>query len=490
MRNSLSKIFLKSPGQWWFWILLALIVKGGLLLFQFTHADHGPYSGLWGSTGGDTQLYLEPIDHLIDSGAYDPDYRMPGYGIFYFLLRFCFSKIAALNVMILLQYLMAALSVYVLALTARSVFKQPALFYITYYLFLISTYSNLEDGALLTESFSASFLIFSVYAAVKWYETEKGGYLIFSGIILTEVIFLRPVYAPLLLLFGLFIVYNGWNRARGVFIKYLVLFMLPFLLIDGAWMARNYKTHGRIIPLATVTYLKGANNRLWFGAMDFMQSWGGNYISWDPAAEVRYFNIREKISTGHKAMMNDNYKPIPPAIYTSSFSADSLLALRNIITQIQTDTDIAAADKKIDYAVSRFELYGASIKREHPFIYYIEAPAKMCRVFFIHSGTYNLFPKGASELNKFELLIKIFYSLFYILSLIAGFTGLLLLVRKTLSGEPVILVTGILAYTVVIYPVVLRLCEARYFMPAWPFLLVCVAYCMYLVQVKVLNKKS
>ena len=490
MKNVLAKIFLKKPGQWWFWVLLALVVKGAILIFQFAHADHGTYNGLIGSVGGDTHLYLEPVDNLINYGSYDPDYRMPGYGAFYFFLRFCFAPVAALNLLILLQYLLAALSVYMLALIGGKVFKSQAMFYFTYYLFLISTYSNLEDGSLLSESLCVSFLVFTVYFAVQWAENYKNTNLLLSGLFLTEVIFLKPVYAPLLLLFVLFAIITSWKAHRPAFLKYALIFMLPFILIDGAWLVRNYNVHKRILPLTTLTFLRGYDTRLFWAAMDFMQTWGGNYVSWDPASEMRYFNIRERLTSFHKENMRDTYKQLPAEIYTSAFNADSLIVLKNLVAEIQADSNPVTANQHIDYVDAKFEAYALSVKKENPFVYYVKAPLRYVKIFLIHPGTYNLFPKAASQLSKPELLVKIFYSLFYIMALLLGGVGLLLLVKKSLSFGTVALVTGVLAYTVVIYPLVLRMCEPRYFMPAWPFLLLCMAYALYCAWKKLVNKNN
>ncbi len=470
-------------------MLVALVVKGGMLLFQFGHADHGEYSGLWGSVGGDTRLYLEPIDNLLSTGHYDPDYRMPGYGFIYFFLRVVFDKVMALNVLVLLQYVAAALSVYALALMARKIFKWQGMFYITYYLFLISTYSNLEDGTVLTESFSTSFMVFVAFFAIKWYETYGSIYLILSGALLTEVIFLRPVYAPLILLFLIFIAATCLKNGKaGSMVKYLTLFMIPFILIDGAWIIRNYGVHKRVIPLTTVTFLKSEDTKLFWSALGFMQAWGGNYIAWDPNSEMRYFNIKEHLTKFHSHVMQNTYKPFPPDIYTSAFNADSLAALKAMVIQIDNDTNPVSARQLTNIASAKFDTFALSVKKEKPFVYYIKAPLRIAKIFLIHPGTYNLFPKAASQLNKFELAIKVFYSLFYVLGLLLGLGGVLLMAKKSFYIGPEFLVSGILVYTVVIHPLVLRLCEARYFMPAWPFLLVCVAYSLYIAREKVLNK--
>ena len=490
--NKLSKIFLKKPGQWQFWIMLALLVKAAIFLFQVSHANRDGIQGLLGSVGGDTKTYIMPIDNFLTTGSYDPDFRMPGYGIFYLFLRLCFAKITALNALLILQCIAASLSVYALALSAQKIFRSSTMFYLTFYLFLISTYSNLEDATLLTESFATSFLVFAVFFSLKWYETYRYRYVIIAGLLITELIFLRPVFAPLVLLFSLFLLVAAKRAGKNQFFKYALVFMVPFILIDGAWTVRNYRVYQRIQPLTATLYGGDEDGKMKvvLTLVKFIQCWGGNYVWWDPASQIRYFNIREALVGSNTRPMRDTYKPIPKDIYTSVFNADSLAAIKSLIAQEDTDKNPATVDLTYNYINARVEAYGLSIKKEKPFLYYVVAPLRMFSNFFIHSGTYNLFATDSGKLNKLEFLIKIAYSLFYVFSLLLGFTGLLLLARKSLLLGPEYLVTGIVAFTTIIHPIVLRLCEARYFMPAWPFLLMLVAYTLLWGSNKITSKKT
>ena len=42
--------------------------------------------GVWGRTGGDTASYVEPVENLLATGRYAPDFRMPGYAVPYLTL--------------------------------------------------------------------------------------------------------------------------------------------------------------------------------------------------------------------------------------------------------------------------------------------------------------------------------------------------------------------------------------------------------------------
>ena len=223
----------------------------------------------------------------------------------------------------------------------------------------------------------------------------------------------------------------------------------------------------------------GTEETVFYHAMKFTQSWGGNYVYWDPAAEIRWFGIKGKTSERFKPM-EDKYEAFPTSIYTSRFNYDSLVLIKNNIYALQNDSLLSETQKKLHLQLinENLDYYTLSIKKEKPFLYYIQAPLRLVKKFFIHSGTYNLLNKQARELNFLEYGVKVFYSLFYYFILIFGFTGLVLLIKKSILLHSDILVTGIIIYVSVVHPIILRFCEARYFAPAWPFLILASTFCI------------
>jgi hypothetical protein len=111
-------------------------------------------------------------------------------------------------------------------------------------------------------------------------------------------------------------------------------------------------------------------------------------------------------------------------------------------------------------------------------LYYVIAPIMRTKTFLIHSGTPNLFLTLTSQLNPVAYTIKIFYSLIYLLVIGFGAIGMILLFKKSVLLNPVLLITGIVFYTILIHPVILGMCEKRYFVPAYPFMLICAVYAL------------
>jgi hypothetical protein len=476
MKNTLKKLFLKESADWRFWLLLGIIAKSGLFLFSiFQHHTPG-IEGFWGYTGGDTSEYLSGTENLLKNGTYYPDFRMPGYAVLYLPLLFFFSKATACNLLIIIQMLLSGISVYILALTVKNLFKSNGLFYFVFYLYAISSYVNLFDADLFTESLTVSVLIFSFYFFVKYFDGHETKFLLFSGLLLTWVVFLKTVMIVILGAFCILIIADSIRKKRKL--QVTLLFLLPFIVFDSLWIVHNYKLHKSFIPLTSMIPPSWENSYI-FPADNFVASWGGNFIWWDTKAEIRWFGMYWGKSKPANPEKNDI--SLPDNIYTSKFNIDSLETLRRIIILLNTDTAMPDAQQKIYYKflVNKFNLYTQSVKQEKPMLYYVIAPLKILKTFLIHSGTYNLFGKPSNQLNKVEYLVKIFYSMFYILTLFLGGIGILLLWKSILRFSVMSLIPVIPAYIIIIHPLVIRASEYRYFVPAFPFMLVCAIYTVY-----------
>src|SRR5208283_4201159 len=109
------------------------------------------------------------------------------------------------------QLAFSSLSVYLLALTSMNLFNKVQPFYFVFYLYAISSFASLFDSLLLSESLATSFLIIAVYfffLYFRGFSTPAPGFsgravapghakkdIFFSGLFLTWVVFLRPVFA-------------------------------------------------------------------------------------------------------------------------------------------------------------------------------------------------------------------------------------------------------------------------------------------------------
>lgn len=477
-RQSSLKIFeskLPRPDNWKLWISIAFICK--LILFVFCTNKEGinPIEGFWGHFGGDTDSYLMPIENLVNNGEYTPDYRMPGYGVFYLPLFWFFSKAVALNILIVLQLILSIISTYLIAKIALKVFTSTPIFYLTFFLYVINTHVDLYLDILLTESLTTSFLIIAYYLFIIFIEKNNYINLFISGLLLTEIIFLRPIFSPLLFLFLLVLVVHLFRNKFNNKLIISLLFLSSFIIIDTTWATRNYIVHKKFAPLTTSLYYPEIENSIILPVANFINSFGGNSVWWETRAEIRWFGFGDNVEFGKGV---DRNTKLPSEIYTSQFNLDSLILIRAKVISVLKDTSLTIEQNKVLTEQIRlsFNNFTQSIKSEKPFLYFIKAPLIITKTFFLHSGTQNLFFKSASELNKFEYLIKIFYSLLYIITIVFGFLGTFLLIKKSFKLNNITIITGIIAYLAVIHPIFLRAAEPRYFVPAWPFVIICFSY--------------
>ena len=487
---SLKKQLFRNTSNSLFWISAAFLIKGIIFICLLSKHNISFIPGFWGeaNAGSDSPSYILPTEHLLKFGSYFPNDRMPGYSFLYLPFAALFERATACNIIILLQFSFAALSVYSLALISKYIFKSDTIFYITFLLYSISTYTSLYDSQIYSESFATSFFIFSAFYLVKYISipAPPKRYLFLSGLCMTELIFLRPVFVPILVLCTLILLYFLIKQGIKPIAGYLLLFLLPFILIDGSWTFRNYITQKKIIPLySTIPDYKYSYK---LALTQFVGSWGGSLVWWDQGSEIRWFGLKSKISSDDS--INDATIKIPEYIYTSKFNHDSLVHLKQEITLLNAGVSDSITSKAINTEVEeKCRAYRQSIKSEHPFLFYIKAPIILVKKFLINSQAYTLFSESFSQLSYVKKAIKLFYVFLYYATLLLGFIGMLLLIKKLFKVHLLLLlILSIVIYTIGIHVIIFRTCENRYFVPAFPFMLICAAYAI--TWIGSLGKKS
>jgi hypothetical protein len=435
-----------------------------MFLFQLSLHRYSSFPGFWGAEGGDTYSYLGSIDNLISHGAYSPDIRMPGYGIIYLIFRLFLSKSIACNIIIILQLILSAVSVYLLALSSMYLFNTDKFFYSVFYLFAISQFSTAYDTFVYTESFTTSFMIISVFYFLTYFKSYNPSRLLISGLLLTWGVFLKPVFGPLIIFFLVTLAADGVRKNIKLWVP-ILYFLAPFILSDGAWTIRNFIQHKKLLPLATSVFYQDKEDTFELPILRFTQAWGGDYFWY-------YSNCILKDKPAH-----------PPAyIYTSKFNEDSLLKIRSLILSIEPNIEYKSdtTTQNLNHIVKRLDVYTASIKSEKPFLYYIRAPLSLFTRFIIFPGiSHSLFNKNNDKLTKIEFIINGLYYLLYLAIVFLGSIGIVAMFRVLFSLQPQSIFPFIPLYTIIVHVFIFRFCENRYFVPAYPFMLVCGVYVIF-----------
>ncbi|HTB05506.1 MAG TPA: hypothetical protein VK806_01050 [Bacteroidia bacterium] len=452
----LNKYFLRDPSQKWFWFLFSLIVKGLPFLILLHSKPLNDIPGFWGIAHGDSYSYLAPIESFISSGNYQPDFRMPGYGIVFYPFLLLFSKAIACNIIITLQYIAAAISVYYLALTAKNILASNRVFYITFYLFLFSYYTNFYDAYIQTEAFFTAALIFAVYYFTEYYQRGSMKYLLCTSLLLCWLIFMRPVFLPILLLFALLILLNK-NLPIASRFKTALLLLIPFLVCDTAWVVRNYSVHRRFIPLTVSALYPYIATSYMQPMFEFEQAWGGSAVL-----------------TDNKTSAIDS---VPNDIYTSQFNNDSLVHLKDLIASLQQANLDSAKDVAYENELkTKFALYKLSIAKEKPFLYYFIAPLKLTKDFLYGQENRDMLERGKGNPIIGSILV-LFNKVLYLLIVLLGFIGAFIVAIKGFRHNYFYwLISLIPLYILIIHPIILRYATNRFLIPAYPFLIACTAY--------------
>lgn len=403
---------------------------------------------------------------------------MPGYGFIYFLIRLLFSQKYSCDILIILQFFLAGLSVYYLAMIAKTIFKSDKIFYVCFYLFLVSTYSNFYDGWIMTESFCCSALIFCMWFFVKYFQSGSIMNILLSGVFATWTIFLRPIFLPVILFLIIILLFATKeessifrNGQRHRLLKSCIWLLVPFLLAESIWIIRNYQQHQKLIVLTSASLAPSAKNFYWPPLFRFIPSWGGSADLTDNHSPLLWFGFHVN------GMPNptDYHDSLPGYIYTSQFNRDSLLWLKNKITALNDSVLSPGQNYLYQTEVSeKLDKYTLSVKKENPLLYYIRGPLFHALPRFLFGPEIKLYMKRFQISGKISGLTENIFTLFYYLAIAFGLAGMCMISYKGLIRNRLSLIIPIIPfYTIVVHVFIVRATSNRFLFPAWAFLLIC-----------------
>ena len=459
--------WLKQRDTWAF-IAIALVVRG--LLFNVFLREHGLHSAWygWGAETGDTPGYFEPIDSFLAGNAYRPDYRMPGYGLPYLLFRSITTPQGAGSLIIVLQALLSAASVVVLARCAKLLGAPRWAQYTICLLYAGSARVVLYDVYWFTESFCTSAMIFGTHGWLAYKRTGSRAALVWSGAWLAWAVFLRPVqlvwFAPLAL--GLLFNRNARWRDKAAA---TLLFLLPFALADGWWTTRNAVMHHEFAPLSRGVVMPELVSSPMYPLMRFLQATGGNYIHWDPSAHIRWFNMREG-PLGRQGPRIDDGVVMPAFALCERITVDSLrdwaADMNRWSDSTTTGDERILLFRKMNSRSTRFVQYYST---DRPWQHQVGARWRLTGLFFGRAGSGPLHKPQTSA--GYPTLLDMLDALMHWVVLLGGLFSAWLAVFLWRRNRTLALLSAVTLIGVLIIPWVLRLCEGRYLVPMYPWLM-------------------
>ncbi len=447
--------------HWLAFILVALLFKWWYVELKVNDLRPVDIPGHWYFETADTHSYIDPIEGLITNGTYYPDYRMPGVGAPYLIFRQFWGRHTSLDAMVALQALLSGIGVYLIALLGLRHTGSHVTALVLYVLALVSTYSCWYDTSMTSDSLAVSVLVIHVFLLQQAIDTKSTKLLVAAGLFLTWIVFLRPV-AALLLVPAPVLVLWFWSPKWSI--KAVVLFLLPFSVLDTAWIIRNWRAHGEFNPLTNEGIMPdeiGGRPRGY--VMRFLQGYGGNYIWWEPGADIRWFGMWE----GGAAADNEgrNAKAPPAYAYVPGYTKDSLLAVSEQIRIFESgslsDADSLAIIGEVN---SKLDRYATLYKEGAPFNYHVLSRFRMIEYLITQNGTETLFSRPFGQLRRwekgFKLLQMVLYIFAYGVGAIAAFA--MLWHWRRAASLIAIWVPVIVLYMILVYPLILRMAEWRF----------------------------
>jgi len=435
-------------------------------------------------TGDCGLAYVPAAYNIIDYGQYTiysnlGAYagRLPAYEVLIGSLLYLLGDLSTVFwVIIILQSIVGGVATYYLASTAYMVFKHRSIFYISFLSYGFSTYVSLLDVKILTESLAISLFIISFSLLLKQKSKQGVSNYLIIGILLTFSVLLRQYILPFFFLWIIYVIYNayhGHSRPRFL-IKKLALLLLPLIVFETYWVYRNYRQQHKFIPLVDSLYAgydsPNAKEEAYYfsdsrkALSNYLKSWGGDLIWWNPSAEVTAFYSSPPKSIQEKTEMLNSF---PNYIYTTQYNQDSLIKIQSYFIH-----ENSLSEKEV---ISSLNKYRRSFEDSKPFYHMIVAPLSLLQKFIFHSGTHNLFDQSFSELSLLKKAIKLFYSGFYYLVIIGGLIGGVLLLRAKFSIERVMLLINAF-YLIILVCFIIRRIEFRHLSFSYPYLIILSSY--------------
>jgi len=449
-------------------IAIALAVKAAFIAIAVSENKLPEMPGRFNIQTGDTAGYLDPIESVLAGGSYTPDYRMPGVGAPYWILRQFLDVPTSRDAIVVLQWLLSALSVYLLGLMAERLSGSERIGLLVYGLFLLSAYSSWYDANLSSDSFSTSIIIIGAYLLQRAVDRLDNGLLLLAGTALTWLVFMRPVYAAMIpIALVLVLVHTKWPRPMVA----AFAFLLPFALADGWWTVRNWRANHTLSPLTNQGLMPAElTNGVAGHAMSFLQCYGGFYIWWDPGAEIRWYGVWKGGAT-----LDDegrNATPPPDHAIVPGYTRDSLFALSERVRALGalSPTDSLTELTRIN---AKFDQYAVLYKQQAPFNYHVMSRLRMLRNQVRQHGAESIIVRPFSELPWWLKLFKISQSFYYLFAYTTGTVAVVILLWNWRKAPTLLHLWTplVVAFTTLIYPIVLRMCEWRYMVHQFPFAL-------------------
>jgi hypothetical protein len=453
--------------------IILLIIKTSTVLFlnfvnEKTYSNQYSKNTLFANlASGDSEPYIVPIENFINTGEYffnvegKKEYagRAPYYGSLYYLFRQFSDPYTSLDLLAILQIILECMAGVVMVSITLRITGSVGASNLTLLLFSLSTYQTDYTARIITESISASALIFFTHYFLRLFDNKTPSLFFASGFWLGIAVLLKPYLAPLYVLY-----LAHYDRKKNILvnIKFAFLFAISILLIVTPFTIRNFMKFNKVQPFSS--YYGGAvvtEGDLAF--RNYLQSIGESIAYWDPDGAACLF-------TNAKVPCNFVF---PDYVYTENTDSNDLKSA----SRIYIDYLNAKTPQKEIEVIKTFTFLTTDFKHSRPFMYYVGAPMLLLKKFIIQKASYYI-PNPFTDYRAYFInAIKgLQYLLYYFITL-TGLAGIFYFMKK---NKQIFVALGIIPlYLIVFFPVVIRATEWRYWTTSHYLLLICAVSFVY-----------
>lgn len=372
---------------------------------------------------GKEEGYLSTIENLLENGEYYYDGifsngkmyapRVPGVSLSYLIFRYFFSKITAINCLIIFQTLVFLISVFYFSKTvlkSNSEFKKSMIFVL---IFGVDTYlSYYNQIPTLSESFSISITLFILYFIYRLKENQENRKILVFGVFISLSFFFRVTNIVLILSCAVILSYlliSFKTPLKKVLIKLLIL-ITPFTVMESIWVTRNYVKTDRFIPFqeiggASDNNIMNPRKEIYSSCVNFCKSFGGDWIQWNPKSTMAWFYTDDYLKSMN--FKRPGIEVFPRHIQENPKMLEELKKARTYWFMSEDET-ITKENKEIyiEKAIFIFDSLKRDTYENHSFLFHIGSRYNAACNLLFGSSTYYI-PYSFDEANLLEKVIKI-----------------------------------------------------------------------------------
>lgn len=445
---------LPPVSNWKFWIVCSLVIKVAWLAFfiWFSRLSSVLLNHFYIVTPDYAEL-LGPVDNYFISGMFEKDVhssipyagRLPGYIFPYFFFKMMFSQDIALTLLVVFQIVFSAIAAYFLALLSYQIFQKRIVFFLFFIFFLVFSFFSVWDLYIAPNTLSICAYVFHLFFLNSYFGKKNKTTLLFSGLFLAWVFFLRGflgVYFVSSLAMIMWFHFKSYGRAKKIFFSALI-FCIPIMIMEVAWVARNYSAFGKIIPLQT-TYVPGQSAEMYnlenrpdryveVILRKLISAWGGECAWYFPDSEMGW--IRTSDDSIASTFQFKEY------VFYPGFVRDSLNEVRLAYKRYNLSS-VQQKDSLYFRLTSLTEHYTAKYILNNKFRYYVITPVLRIKNLIVKNVVADWPGKSFSSSHWTIKCFKAMTVLLYILSLIAGSIGILFCFYRIRQAPLILIMTS------------------------------------------------